>query len=292
MGFTSLRQRGALVNVPEASEYALVYSLDIPNTPNYSGGITYTLDQRTNIAAFSRVAYYLELQPSGGPLDFIWVSMDAFTNNVNRIGVPTVSSGGIFQQNVANMNVLSSVASIVNGTNIQTGNLEFWPYNFSATNTANVLNASSTTLDWGDSRGTSGSYGSMQIANYGTSQILFSFNRWGGTGGNADLGIGNATTGANPDWTFAQNAATYAVKTLQVFVLPSFKVTAVGFPTPGQFSLSWEASPGTSYSVWRKLALEDASWTKVGTVTATNNPATFSDSAAGNVSGFYQISTP
>ena len=194
--FTSLRLRGASINVPESGAYSLVYSLDIPNAPNYSAGITYNIDQRTNVSSFNRVAYYLELQPTGGALDFIWVSMDAFTANVNRIGVPTVASGAFFQQNVANMNVASSVASIVPGTNIATGNMEFWPSNFGATNTANVPNASSTTLDWGDGgAGTGAGYGSLQLANYGANQMLLSFNRWGGAGGNVDIGIGNAPTG-------------------------------------------------------------------------------------------------
>ena len=173
--------------------------------------------------------------------------------------------------------------------------MEFWPSNFATANSANVPNASASTLDWGDSGGnTSAGYGSMQIANYGASQMLLSFNRWGGAGGNADIGIGNAPSG-NPDWTFAQNAATYHVKTLQVYVLPatqSFKVTAAKVPAPGQFSLTWEAKPDTGYSVWRKLALDSTPWTKVGSVTATNSTATFVDSSAGNAGGFYQISTP
>ena len=292
--FVALRRRGALNNVAEAPPYVLVYSLDIPNTPNYSAGITYTVDQRANIGRYSRVAYYLELQPTGGPLDFMWVSMDAFTANVNRIGVPTVSSGALFQQFLSNVNVVSSVSGIVNGTGIQTGNMEFWPSNYAAANSANVPNASASTLDWGDSgASTAAGYGSMQVANYGASQMLFAFNRWGGAGGNADVGIGNcpASVSTNPDWTFAQNAATYAIKTLQVYVLPSFRVTAAGTATPGQFSTTWEALAGTTYSIWRKAALDASPWTKVGSVTATSNTATFTDSGGG-ATAFYRISIP
>ncbi len=297
--FTSFRQSAVLANVPEAVNYSLVYWLDIPNAPNYSAGISYLLDQRAAVAGFNRVAYYLELQTNSGPLDFLWVSLDAFTPNVNRIGVPTVSSGAFFQQNVTNMNVLSSVASIVTGNGIQTGNMEFWPSNYGAQNTLNVPNASATTIDWGDGgAGTSAGYGSMQIHNYGASQVLFAFNRWGGAGGNVDLGIGNATVGANPDWTFAQNAATYTVKSLQVFVLPTptgaktIQITTSRFTAAGQFSITWESAPGTSYSVLKKLTLGAASWTKAGTVTATGTTTAFIDAQATDSASFYRISAP
>ncbi|MCX6924303.1 MAG: HYR domain-containing protein, partial [Verrucomicrobia bacterium] len=110
-----------------------------------------------------------------------------------------------------------SQPGIVNGTNLAGGNIEFWPNNYAADNTANVPNANGLTLDWGDSR-SAGNYGSMQIHNHDAGQVLFAFNRWGGVGGRADLGIGTRPSGGDPDWTFAQNAATYAVKTLQVLV--------------------------------------------------------------------------
>ena len=54
------------------------------------------------------------------------------------------------QQPVTNLNVFSSVAGIVNGTNFQGGNLEFWPFNYSLANSARVPNASDTVYDWGD----------------------------------------------------------------------------------------------------------------------------------------------
>ena len=59
-------------------------------------------------------------------------------------------------------------------------------------------------------------YGSMQIHNHDAKQTLFAVNHWR-DGEHADLGIGNST-GANPDWTFAANADTYAAKRLRVFV--------------------------------------------------------------------------
>ena len=68
--------------------------------------------------------------------------MDAFTDALDKIGVPTVKSGARFQQNVANMNVYSNVKGIVTGTDLAGGNIEFWPNNYGPANSANVPNAS------------------------------------------------------------------------------------------------------------------------------------------------------
>ena len=214
--------RGVFNNVPEASEFSLVYSLDISNSVNYTSAATYTLDLHSYVSNFARVAYYLELQTASGPLQYVWVSMNPFTNAASALGVPTVSSGEFFQQPVTNMNVKSSVTSLVTGTNLSGGNIEFWPWNYTASNIVPVVNASSSLYDWGDMASTnSGNYGSMQIHNAAARQTILAFNRWGGTAGTgyADLGIGNG--GSNPDWTFASNANTYVVKTLQVFALPA-----------------------------------------------------------------------
>jgi lysophospholipase L1-like esterase len=295
--FTSPPGRGVLNNVSEAGNYTLVYSLDIPNAPNYATNIAYDIDLRAYSTNFTRVAYYLELQTTAtGPMNYLWVSFAAFTNDANQIGVPTASSGASFQQSVANMDVLSSVAGIVTGTNLQGGNIEFWPGNYGPANWAGVSNASSAAYDWGDSRSASGNYGSMQIHNHDARQVLLAFNRWGGVGGIADLGIGN-NQGAYLDWTSSQNAGSYTVKTLQVFVLPAervqlSKVMVSPVNTPGRLGLSWEARPGSSYSIWKKLNLDSTPWTNLGRVMATAPTATFIDLQATNGTSFYQISTP
>jgi autotransporter-associated beta strand protein len=241
--FNACGARGATNNVAEATHFQLAYSLDIPNTPSYPSSVAYTVDNHAGLGAFGRVAYYLELQSTnGGPLQYVWVSMNPFTANLNRIGVPTAASGAAFQQNVTNMNVASSVAGIVTGTGLSGGSLEFWPSNYTGANALSVPNAGGVVYDWGDQFTTTGNYGCMQIANHDASQMLISFNRWGGMGGTADLGIGNNTvyqtgnyaqidafTDIQLDWTFRQNADTYSVKTLQVFIQP--------VPVPGAMSM-------------------------------------------------------
>ena len=290
---SSVAARGASVNVAEIVDYTGVYSLDIPDVPNYASSLTYTIDERGQAGRFSRIAYYLELEAKGGPLNYLWVSMDAFTTNVSQIGVPTVASGAFFQQPVANMTVVSSDPAIVAGTNLAGGNIEFWPTDYEPLNSAAVPGASDGVYDWGD-HPISGKYGSMQVHNAEARQVLFAFNNWGGNGMVADLGIGNDPTGVNPDWTSAGNASRYTVKRLQVYVKREATLPTLtgGFIAAGQFRISWDAQSGTSYSILRTLALDGGSWTKVGGVLATTNTAEFIDLGATNRASYYQISTP
>ena len=217
--FLSAPTRGVSNNVLESADYVQVYSLNIPNSASYdTRGVPYQVDGHAAIPNFSRVAYYLELQRFAATPQFIWVSMDAFTCDARKIGVPLTTNGAFFQRYVTNMNVLSSVPGIVNGNGLSGGYLEFWPTQYTASNSAQVPDASGLLYDWGD-QPTLGKYGSMQIHNVTAGQTLFGFNHWANAGGIVDLGIGN-NTGANPDWTFEANASLYSIKTLQVFVLP------------------------------------------------------------------------
>ena len=232
--------QGVFANVPEASQYQLVYQLDIaPGTLNYSlSGVPYTIDNSASISpgSFNRVAYYMELSGSTNPNDtngFIYVSFDAagFTNVASMLGVPTTGSGEIYQQDISNMDIVSNVPGIVTGVNLSGGNVEFWPYDYGTVNAAGVPNASDSSYDWGDTDAFGSGYGSMQIANYSASQMLFSFNAWSSDGNaTSDIGIGNDPTGGNPDWTFAQNTGDYTVSEIQI-------LAQVAVPEPGSMAL-------------------------------------------------------
>jgi sialate O-acetylesterase len=203
------------MKVPEAKNYQLVYDLDLAKL---GSTITYAVDNHATIhQPFDRIAYFLELQSADKNTQYLYVSMDAFTDALDKIGVPTAKSGAFFQRNVANMNVYSNVKGVVAGTGLAGGNIEFWPNNYGAANSANVPNASSQVWDFGDEpSGPPDGYGSMQVHNHAAKQTLFALNHWR-EGSHADLGIGNQPTG-NPDWTFAGNAGSYQVKRLRVLV--------------------------------------------------------------------------
>ena len=201
--------------VPEAKDYQLVYDLDLSKL---GSDIHWDVDNRSQLhGAFDRVAYCLELETAEGQYQAVYVSMDAFTDSLDKIGVPTVASGAHFQQNVGNLTVISNVKGIVTGEKLAGGNIEFWPNNYGPENSAKVPNASSSDYDFGDQpTDPEDGYGSMEVHNHDAQQTLFAINHWR-DGEHADLGIGNAPSG-NHDWTFAGNASQYLVKRLRVLV--------------------------------------------------------------------------
>jgi sialate O-acetylesterase len=203
------------MNVPEAKDYQVVYDLDLTKL---GPAIKYDVDNHANIKKpFDRIAYFVELQDANMNTQDIFVSMDAFTDDLGKIGVPVFGSGVDFQQNVANLDVFSNVKGIVTGMELKGGNIEFWPNNYDKPNAANVPNASSDVFDFGDQRtDPADGYGSMQVHNHDAKQTLFAINHWR-EGAHADVGIGNQTKD-NPDWTFAANAGGYHVMRLRVLV--------------------------------------------------------------------------
>jgi sialate O-acetylesterase len=204
-------------HVPEAKDYELVYDLDLTKL---GSSIDYDTDRHQDLRKpFDRIAYALELQDKNLRTRHLFVSMDAFTDDPAKIAVPTVVSGAAFQQNVSNLNVVSNVKGIVNGTSLSGGNIEFWPNDYVQANVANVPSAAAESYDFGDQRREAPEgYGCMQVHNHEAVQTLFSINSWR-AGLQADVGIGNQTTG-ELDWTFARNAGSYRTMRLKVLVRP------------------------------------------------------------------------
>ncbi len=202
--------------LPIKDQFKLVFDLDLNKLAN---PLVYDVDHSDQIETFSRVGYLLELTNANGDDQAVFVTMKPFTDDAAKLGVPTLKSGASFQTSVESMNVYSNVSGVVTGQSIATGNIEFWPNNYGASNTENVSGASSGLFDYGDSPGPPvDGYGSMQIHNHGAKQTLFSLNQWK-SGPRADIGIGNSP-GDTRDWTFAKNASTYSKKRLRVYVKP------------------------------------------------------------------------
>ena len=203
------------MNVPEVKDYQLVYDLDLSKLGSV---IQYEVDHHTNLPGrFDRVAYCLELQDATGDTHGVYVSVDAFTDDLGKIGVPVSGIGERFQRNVTNMDVFSNVKEIVTGTGLSGGNIEFWPNNYGPGNSSHVPNASGDIFDFGDEPADpENGYGSMQLHNHDARQTLFAINNWSG-GAQADIGIGNQPQG-NPDWTFAKNAGGYRTMRLRILV--------------------------------------------------------------------------
>lgn len=202
--------------IPGNADYELVYDLDLSRLGT---SIEYDIDRSGEIDSFDRVGYLIQLGNDASNIKQVFVSMDAFTDDVTKIAIPTTKSGAHFQQSLESMDVYSSVPEVTAGKSLSSGVIEFWPNNYGAGNDAGVANASSAVFDFGDSPGPPvEGYGSMQIHNADSGQTLFAINHWS-AGASADLGIGSST-GQTKDWTFTRNAGTYNVKRLRVYVQP------------------------------------------------------------------------
>ncbi|WP_242929066.1 LamG-like jellyroll fold domain-containing protein [Pontibacter vulgaris] len=205
----------SLVNkVSEAAHYNLAYSLDLPNAADWDipSQIPYAVN---NAAALQgkkivRIAYALELDNK-----WVWVSMDAFSQDVSNLGIPTGADG--FQQKVSNMNVFSNeTVGLTTGKAIATGNIELWSNCYGTTNSAGLAGANNSLYDFDDQKDNPNCHGSFQIHNYGAKQTIFGYNSWS-NGAISELGIGTNPSG-HPDWTFANTANSYTTKKLQIFI--------------------------------------------------------------------------
>jgi len=202
------------LKVSEAANYKLVYDLDLAKL---GSNIKYDIDNSGALKGeFDRVAYFLELRGKDG-VNYAYISMDTFTTDIKKIGIPTFASGAKFQTQVKNLNVISNVKGLTTGTLADGCNIEFWPNNYSQQNGAKIPGASDTVFDTGDQMfDPVDGYGSMQIHNFKAKQTLFAINNWK-SGVSANLGIGNSE-GETKDWTFVGNAGSYTQKRLRVLV--------------------------------------------------------------------------
>lgn len=200
--------------VPDIGDYRLVYELDLAEL---NREFEYSIDNRKTTGSFDRIGYYLQLESKEFGNQDLFVSMKAFTEDVNQIGIPTVASKAHFQQPIESLDIHSNVAGIPSADELTSGYIEFWPNNYAATNSAKVIGASNSMYDFGDQPATPvDGYGCMQVHDLAAKTTLFAVNHWN-VGAQADIGIGNSR-GKTQDWTFMQNASSYTKKRLRIYI--------------------------------------------------------------------------
>ena len=207
----------ALSAIPGIENYELVYDLDLSRL---GAEIEYDVDQSDKIRRFDRIGYFMELKKANEPAQYVFVSMIAFTNDIKKIGIPTLNSKAVFQRSIAGVEIYTNAdMNLPKDLAVAPlkGHIEFWPNNYGPV-TAAKIGGSDAVYDIDDTPGEpSNGYGSMQVHIPQTKQTLFAINRWSKPD-ESDLGIGNSA-GQHPDWTFSNNSGQYVKKRLRVFVL-------------------------------------------------------------------------
>lgn len=260
----------ATTNVPEASQYGVLYELSIPATANYStlASVIYSVNNSGLTLNYNRVAYFLQLDNK-----WVWVSMNKFNTTNAQLGIPYANSGIIFQQTVTGMNVYSSAGAGVTNTTGITGNIEIWPDCYNTGVGLGGIGGNGSNYDFNDTRNASTNcYGSFQVHNYGASQTIFAMNCFmGGTG--IDLGIGNNSGNANPDWTFMYNASTYTTtRKLYILVQKGISINTQPSTTAVNACLNGTLSPLTVSATAINGTITNYQW--YSTSTATNSGGT------------------
>ncbi len=234
-------------NVPEVTDegYQVLYELNLPADAEFRDGneVSYSFDiSETFSTTFDRVGYYLELTKDG-VTTWVYVSMDAFTDDPVALGIPhNVDNPVVHQRTVRNLNVFSNVDRVTTGTFLGEGHVEMWPGDASRADTFGVLGADDDFFDWGDGNpsGDAG-YGSFQVHNPLLGETIFAYNRWGRDKNSDDVGIGTQPLTVenqddyHPDWTNAKNANQFDGRKLMILVRPKeYEVELSEFPRDRQ----------------------------------------------------------
>ena len=250
--------------------YDLVYALDIPVEGFRHGVIPYSVARRDYPAGFDRVAYFMEIDASNAfTTNWVWTSFDPWVDDVSKIAVPCAGNGytnafnGTF---VSNLDVASNVNGVQTGTGLTGGYIEFWYENYSPTNAYNVPYADNTKLDFGDVRGATGTFGSMQVHNYEARQTLWAFNKFNSYNNWINIGIGNNTTGTgSPDWTntSTSNGSDFSIvntrrRTLYVMVRRKAPVPVPAPVAPAPATILANVDEAKDYSLLYKVNIPAA----------------------------------
>ena len=211
-------QLGGVMSLPELKGFRKVYEIDLPSNAGFATAAPkYEIDASASAGAFTQVAYVLQLQETAGSIRYVFASMDAFTKDAKKLGLPYAKSGIRHQTKVANLTVRSNVESIPTLSNSDGGNIEFWDANYGNPNGLNLPGADSRKYDFDDQPAGDGGYGCMQVHAWKNKVTLFAINNFNG-GAPCDIGIGNNTAGEHPDYTFMANGGLYSTRRLTVFV--------------------------------------------------------------------------
>ena len=206
----------AALAIPELAGYRKVLQANLPAGGGFKNA-GYSFDETAKAGAYSRVAYVLELENRDGSVDWAMASMDAFTDEAARLGVPAVLNT-FYQQKVAKLTVRSNQKTVTEVTDFDGGCIEFFNVNYGTQKGLPDVGGSADVYDFNDvahpAKDGKPGYGSMQVHNWKGGETVLAYNCFNG---GCDVGLGNCP-GKNPDWTFASNGGQYRARRLTVLV--------------------------------------------------------------------------
>lgn len=184
--------------VPDAAKYETIYKADVTR---YAKDGYITDNSLAYKGTLKKLAYYLKLTDKKNQVTWVFVSMDPFTQDLNKIGLP----GADVQQVIKNMEVLTNVKGVEKGK-FATGTVEFTSKNYGPAVSKKIPGGVSGKFDINDTFHKNGNYGCLQVHNYLKKQTVFAINHFAHAV--SEFGIGNRPVG-NPDWTFSNNSRNY-----------------------------------------------------------------------------------
>ncbi len=203
--------------VPESSAFKVIYKYFPTSQPrqDFLKSVVYAVDNSEKFSGrkISRIGYFVEGILPDNSVEYVFVTMDPFTGDVKKIGVPV---GNIFQTRLSNIEVWSNVPGVATGK-FPEGAIEFWNNNFDPARKLDLPGASDKLYDWDDTYqpGVAFGHGSMQIHNISASepQVVFAFNRFGG-GPECEFGIGTNRGDGNPDYVYSKSGQRFRLITI------------------------------------------------------------------------------
>jgi len=208
-------------NVPEAEGYELLYTVEIPDRPDFSDGeIPYVVNNMPDWEGpIDRIAYYLTTQEEGQPRGFVFASGEAFTQDVSRLRIP--HDGILARRPFHDLQVVSNLPGVIARDGGGTGYLEMWSNGTDDDNRWNIIGASDARWDWGDSPNGNVGGGMFQVHNLTEQQVLLAFNRFL-SANVCTVGLGNNLVPyrsiIHPDWVANYNCERMTTRVLQVLV--------------------------------------------------------------------------
>jgi len=292
--------------VAEKGNYELVYKFTPTTSGSWVGtiGPAYAVDEtRFRDFEYDRVAYALRIKSSDGKTNqWVWVSMDPFTDDASKLGVACERRANTWQCYVDNLYVQHGwsgvMEPILTDGSYPRGNIEFFMGNYGGSNAINIPGANASVNDFGDSNSnptTGYSYNCLQVHSYLARQTVLAVNYLGGgyntdgsgkkMTGNPGVGIGNNVANTHPDWTFISNAGQYTTRDVYVFVQPVARAGAVAFtlqPASGEAVIGYPHvltaySPTAVRYQWRKdgVAVEGETGPTFGALATRKGTATY-----------------